>query len=64
LRALEGNVIAETDADTTRDQYIASLEAWVRLWEKSIVGRGGRFVRATTADEPVHVVRRIVESIR
>jgi uncharacterized protein (DUF58 family) len=64
LRALEGSAIVETDADTTRDRYIASLGALTAIWENAIVERGGRFVRATTADDPVNVVRKIVESIR
>jgi uncharacterized protein (DUF58 family) len=64
LRALEGNAVVETDADTTRDQYMAAREALTALWDSAIVGRGGRFVGATTADDPVHVVRRIVESLR
>jgi uncharacterized protein (DUF58 family) len=64
LRALEGNAVVETDADTTRDRYIASLQALTTTWENAVTERGGRFVRATTADDPVHVVRRIVESIR
>ena len=64
LRALEGDAVVETDADSTRDRYIAALAALTGAWQSAVVQRGGRFVRATTTDEPVRVVRTIVESVR
>jgi uncharacterized protein (DUF58 family) len=64
LRALEGDAVVETDADATRDQYMAALADLTRAWERAVVGRGGRFIRATSADEPVGLVRTIVESVR
>jgi uncharacterized protein (DUF58 family) len=64
LRALEGNVVVETDADTMRDRYIAALAALTGKWEKAVVDRGGRLLRAGTADDPVSVVRGILESVR
>ncbi|HXN31360.1 MAG TPA: DUF58 domain-containing protein [Polyangiaceae bacterium] len=64
LRALEGDALVETDADSTRDRYLAALSTLTGAWQKAVVERGGRFVRATTADEPVRVVRAIVESVR
>jgi len=64
LRALEGEAVVETDADTTRDRYLAALEALTSRWREGVVGRGGRFVRATTDADPVRVVREIIESVR
>jgi uncharacterized protein (DUF58 family) len=64
LRALEGEAVVETDADTTRERYLAALEALTRGWREPVVARGGRFVRATTDADPVRVVRQIVESVR
>jgi L-lactate utilization protein LutB len=64
LRALEGGAVVETDAETTRDRYLAALAALTRLWQDAALRRGGRFLRATTADDPVSVVRAIVEAVR
>jgi uncharacterized protein (DUF58 family) len=64
LRALEGDAVVETDADATRDRYIAALADMTGAWQRAVVQRGGRFVPATTADEPVRVVRAVVESVR
>ncbi len=64
LRALEGGAVVETDAATARDPYMSALAALTDRWQKAVVGRGGRFVRATTADDPVRLVRSIVESLR
>jgi uncharacterized protein (DUF58 family) len=64
LRALEGNVVVETNADTTRDRYMGALASLTGAWERALVERGGRLVRATTSDGPVQVVRRIVERLR
>lgn len=64
LRALEGHAVVETNADATRDRYMAALASLTGEWERAVVERGGRLVRATTADAPVTVVRRIVDSLR
>jgi uncharacterized protein (DUF58 family) len=64
LRALEGGAVVETDAETTRDRYLAALGALTHLWQDAAVRRGGRFLRATTGDDPVSVVRAIVEGVR
>jgi uncharacterized protein (DUF58 family) len=64
LRALEGGAVVETDAATARDRYLEALDALTRRWRDAVVGRGGRFVRATTADPPVQVVREIVRAVR
>jgi uncharacterized protein (DUF58 family) len=64
LRALEGGAVVETDADTTRERYIEALAALTGAWRDAVVRRGGRFVAARTSQDPVHVVREIVESVR
>jgi uncharacterized protein (DUF58 family) len=64
LRALEGGAVVETDAETTRDRYLAALASLTGLWQEAVVRRGGRFLRATTTDDPVDVVRAIVEAVR
>jgi uncharacterized protein (DUF58 family) len=64
LRSLEGDAVVETDADSTRDRYIAALGALTGAWQKAVERRGGRFVPAKTTDEPLGVVRAIVESVR
>jgi uncharacterized protein (DUF58 family) len=64
LRALEGGTVVETDAATARDRYLESLEALTRRWRDAVVGRGGRFLRVTTADSPVQAVREIVRAVR
>ena len=64
LRALEGGAVVETDAATARERYKVALEELTDRWRKSVVRRGGRFVRATSADAPVQVVREIVRAVR
>lgn len=64
LRALEGGAVVETDAETTRERYLAALAALTGSWQEATVRRGGRFTRATTTDDPVRVVRTILEAVR
>jgi uncharacterized protein (DUF58 family) len=64
LRALEGGAVVETDADTTRDEYLAALAELTQRYEETIVRRGGRFLGALTSDDPVGVVRTVVQSLR
>jgi uncharacterized protein (DUF58 family) len=64
LRGLEGGAVVETDAETTRDRYLAALAALTSTWQNAVVRRGGRFSRATTTDDPVSVVRAVVEGVR
>jgi uncharacterized protein (DUF58 family) len=64
LRAMEGAAVVETDADTVRDRYVAALETLTESWRARVVGRGGRFVRAVSDEDPVDVVRAVVASIR
>jgi len=64
LRALEGGAVVETDAETMRERYLASLAELTRHWRDAIVHRSGRFVRALTSDDLVEVVRSVVQSVR
>jgi uncharacterized protein (DUF58 family) len=64
LRALEGNAVVETDADATRDRYIGALAQLTQRWREAVLNRGGRFLSATSAEDPVSVVRAIVQSVR
>jgi uncharacterized protein (DUF58 family) len=63
LRALEGEAVVETDA-AARDRYLAALERLQSAWERALVARGGRLVRAETNEDPVRVVRRVIEAAR
>jgi uncharacterized protein (DUF58 family) len=62
LRSLEGDAVVETDADTTRERYVAAMTALTSGWQEAVVRRGGRFMRATTADDPVRTVVGVVDS--
>jgi uncharacterized protein (DUF58 family) len=64
LRALEGGAVVETDADVARPRYIEALEGLTSEWREAVLRRGGSFVRATTADDPVDVVRAIADRVR
>jgi uncharacterized protein (DUF58 family) len=64
LRALEGGAVVETEASVARERYLEALDGLTRSWRQAVEGRGGRFVRTTSADPPVEVVREIVRSVR
>jgi uncharacterized protein (DUF58 family) len=64
LRALEGGAVVETDLDTTRDKYLEAMRNLQDSWEHALVSRAGRLVRAETSDDPVRVVRAVVEAVR
>ncbi len=63
LASLEGDIVVETNADVTREQYVEALEAWTERWTAPLASRAGRWLRATTDDDPVDVVIRILRSI-
>lgn len=64
LRALEGGAVVETDADAARARYVDALEDLTGGWRDAVLRRGGCFLRATTSQDPVHVVRAIAEQIQ
>ncbi|AUX39306.1 hypothetical protein SOCE26_006950 [Sorangium cellulosum] len=63
LRALEGGAVVEADAGAVRAQYQARLAALAEVWSRGLASRGGRLLRATTADPPTDVVRTLVQAI-
>jgi uncharacterized protein (DUF58 family) len=63
LRALEGDAVIEADADAVRDVYKKRLEAIAEKWSTELNARGGRLIRATSADPPSDVVRLVVRAI-
>jgi hypothetical protein len=64
LRSLEGGTVVETDIDTMRDRYLEAMTHLQEGWDRVLVGRGGRLVRAETSEDPVRIVRAIVEAVR
>ena len=64
LRSLEGGTVVETDIDTTRDRYLEAMRHLQDAWEQTLVARGGRLVRGETSEDPVRVVRGVVEAVR
>jgi uncharacterized protein (DUF58 family) len=63
LRALESDIIVDTDAPRARAAYLAALEQLSATFRESLVARGGRWLRASTLDEPARSVRRVLEAI-
>ncbi len=63
LRALEGKTVVETDAEA-KDRYLANLATLQDTWERALVARGARLVRAETSEDPVRVVRKVLEAAR
>jgi uncharacterized protein (DUF58 family) len=64
LRALEGDAVVETDVETTRPRYLDALAHLQDAWEKTLIARGGRLVLSETSEDPVKVVRSVVEAVR
>ena len=62
LRSLEGDFVVETDAEAARERYQAALAELTSTWERTLVARGARFLRAQTDADPVRVVRSILEA--
>ena len=63
LRALEGSTVIETDADATRDRYLAALAEITDEWSRKLSQHGGHLLRAPNHDDPADVVRRTVSAI-
>jgi uncharacterized protein (DUF58 family) len=60
LRALEGRAVVEADADVVRAAYRERLGEIAGTWASELKGRGGRFLDASTADDPTDVVRAVL----
>jgi uncharacterized protein (DUF58 family) len=63
LRALEGANVVETDADATRESYLAKLDAIAEEWSTKLAYHGGQFLRVSTSDDPGEIVRRAVSAM-
>lgn len=63
LRALEGGAVVEADAGAVRAQYKARLAELSDAWSRGLASRGGRLLRATSADPPIEVVRALVQAV-
>lgn len=63
LSSLEGNYVVDADGDA-RERYLAALAASRGVWEKALLARGGRLVRAKTTDDPVATVRSVLDALR
>lgn len=63
LRSLEGDVEVECDG-AARERYLAALERSRNTWSSALLARNGRLVRASTADDPVLVVRAVLDALR
>jgi uncharacterized protein (DUF58 family) len=58
LRSLEGDLTVDTDATNVRSAYLAELARLQQRWAAALAARGSRLVLASSADDPVDVVRR------
>jgi uncharacterized protein (DUF58 family) len=63
LRSLEGDLVVETEPAVTRDRYLAAMERITDSWARPLSARGGRLVKASSADDPVEVVRQVLRAI-
>jgi uncharacterized protein (DUF58 family) len=64
LRALEGDAVVETDIEATRAQYLDAMNSLQDAWDRALIARGGRLIRAETSEDPMRVVRSVVEAVR
>ena len=63
LSSLEGDYVVDADADA-KDRYLEALDRSRSAWEKALVARGGRLVRSKTTDDPIVVVRKVLDALR
>ena len=63
LRPIEGKGVVVTDADAVRKAYRERLEEHVGAFRRRLENDGGRLVRCCSTDEPVTVVRSILEAV-
>lgn len=63
LRPIEGKGVVVTDADAVRKAYLAKLDEHVGAFRRRLESEGGRLVQCCSSDEPVAVVRAILEAV-
>ncbi len=64
LRGMEDEFVVETDPLASRDAYLARLAQLQEEWTAKLVARDARFFVANTGDDPVTLVRQVIESLR
>jgi uncharacterized protein (DUF58 family) len=63
LRAIEGEKLVVTDADAVRQAYKERLADHTALFRREVAAEGGRLCEASTSDDPVRVVREVLQAI-
>ena len=63
LRAAEGDLLVETDADAVRAGYLEALARRTKEWEQRLLSVGGRLLVSTSADDPVQLVRETLAAV-
>jgi uncharacterized protein (DUF58 family) len=63
LRALEGELRVETDAESARPRYLSALAAQSRDWATLLLARNGSLIEASSADDPVKTLRRVLDAL-
>jgi uncharacterized protein (DUF58 family) len=63
LRALESDLVVDTDAPLVRAEYQAALTRLREDFRHELVARGGRFVTSSTADDPAETVRAVLTTV-
>jgi uncharacterized protein (DUF58 family) len=61
--SLEGGVVVEADPEVVRGAYEDALAALRARWHEDLVGRGGALVVASTNDDPIGVVRKLLLAV-
>lgn len=60
LRPSVGNNTVETDGHQARAGYLQALAAQSEAWKSALQAHNGRFIECQTSDNPVHVLRQIL----
>lgn len=63
LRALESDLVVDTDAPLVRAEYQAALAKLREDFRHELVARGGRLVQSSSADAPSEVVRSVLTAV-
>jgi uncharacterized protein (DUF58 family) len=61
--SLEGNHVVETDASLSREGYLEQLARDTEQLREQLTQRGGRFIVTDTSENPIDVVRNIIQSV-
>ncbi len=63
LKSIEGGKVVVTDADAVRAEYRERLREHTAGCRRALELEGGRLVEACSSDDPVSVVRRVLQAI-